>query len=96
MKVASADSSSGGQGESCSTSQIKLARDALVEALACPPGPPAKPYVAALLKLAAGLSLEAATQASTRSRVPRPACSTLLCQEGSPCPAAVGSICSSL
>ena len=65
MKVAAASSGDGGQGEGCSNAHMSLIRDALVEALACPPGPPAKPYVAALLKLAAGLPCEAATQVST-------------------------------
>lgn len=41
---------------------VALALGALAEALACPAGPPAKPYVAALLKLAAGLSLDGASQ----------------------------------
>lgn len=39
-----------------------LAEEALREALACPPGSATKAFYAALLKLAAGLDLQAASQ----------------------------------
>ncbi|BDA45173.1 probable condensin complex subunit 3 at N-terminal half [Coccomyxa sp. Obi] len=49
-------------GDSSSNGHVRLAEDALKEALACPAGQAFKPFIAALLKLANGLSLNGATQ----------------------------------
>jgi hypothetical protein len=56
--------------DGASNGHVGLALGALAEALACPAGPPAKPYVAALLKLAAGLSLDGATQVLAATCMP--------------------------
>jgi hypothetical protein len=53
-----------------SDGQLELMEEALKEALACPAGAASKAYCAALLKLANGLSLEAATQVSCNTHVP--------------------------
>lgn len=45
-----------------SNGHVELIEDALKEALACPVVGAPKPFCAAVLKLASGLSLEAATQ----------------------------------
>ncbi len=50
--------------DSSSNGHVRLVEDALKEALACPAGQAFKPFIAALLKLANGLSLDGATQAS--------------------------------
>lgn len=50
--------------DSSSNGHVKLAEEALKEALACPAGQAFKPFIAALLKLANGLSLDGATQVS--------------------------------
>ena len=47
-----------------SNGHIKLTEDALKEALACPAGQASKPFIAALLKLANGLSFRGASQVS--------------------------------
>ena len=44
---------------------LKLTEDALKEALACPAGQASKPFIAALLKLANGLSFKGASQVGT-------------------------------
>ena len=50
-----------------SNGHVRLTEAALKEALACPAGQATKPFIAALLKLANGLSLEGASQVSTAS-----------------------------
>lgn len=50
-----------------SNGHVRLTEAALKEALACPAGQASKPFIAALLKLANGLSLEGASQVSTAS-----------------------------
>ena len=60
------DAGASGDSGSQNRHHVALALSALAEALACPPGPSAKPYVAALLKLAAGLPLDGASQVLCR------------------------------
>ncbi len=45
-----------------SNGHVRLVEEALKEALACPAGPAFKPFIAALLKVANGLSLDGASQ----------------------------------
>ena len=61
------DSQSTGEDVQGSNSHIKLAEDALKEALACPTGQASKPFIAALLKLANDLSFKGASQVSTET-----------------------------
>lgn len=51
-----------------SKGHVGLVEAALKEAAACPAGQPSKPYAAALLKLASGLPLDAATQVTPATR----------------------------